>query len=182
MVILTKSKKIIIYFVVIDAILLLAVLIARPIIVGYTVYSQIKELNQSLDTYTKNIGDIRSEMLMATNNLSYCYSMNQQLLSKMQEDNSKILDYQTQINSLKREINDLEDNCKEEKEGLQKEVDEKTAELADLKEDYGNLVRNTANNVCCKAKIDNPRIKYYKVEGDKIVCLEEGSLEISCAL
>ncbi len=182
MVILNKSKKIIIYFIVIDAILLLAVLIARPIIVGYTVYSQIRELNQSLDTYTRNINDIRSEMLMATNNLSYCYSMNQQLLSKMQEENSKILDYQTRINSLQSEINNLKEDYKEEKDELQRELDDKSAELGDLRESYDNLVRNTANNFCCKARIDNPRIKYYKVEGDKIVCLEEGSLEISCAL
>ena len=177
-----RSKKIIISFIVIDVLLLLAILIARPIIVGYTVYTQIRELNQSIDTYTQNINDLRMEMMTATSNLSSCYSMNQQLLSKLQETNSKILEYQTSINSLEKEISNLEESSKEEKEELQKELDDKIAELSDLKTDYNNLIKNTANNVCCKAKIDNPRIKYYKVENDKIVCLEEGSLEISCVL
>lgn len=182
MAITNRSKKIIIAFVVIDMLILLAIFVARPIVVGYTVYTQIRELNQSLEIYTQNIGDLRLDMMTATSNLSSCYSMNQQLLSKLQEDNSRILEYQTNISSIQREINSLEENYKEEKEELQKEIDDKIAELSDLKADYNNLIKNTANNVCCKAKIDNPRIKYYKVEGDKIVCLEEGSLEISCSL
>lgn len=182
MAITSRNKKIIISFVVIDIVLLLAILIARPVIVGYTVYTQIRELNQSLEIYTQNIGDLRSEMMMATSNLSSCYSMNQQLLSKLQETNSRILEYQTNISSIQREISSLEESSNEEKEELQKELDDKIAELSDLKTDYNNLIKNTANNVCCKAKIDNPQIKYYEVKADKIACLEEGSLEISCAM
>jgi hypothetical protein len=63
---------------------------------------------------------------------------------------------------------------------LQEQITLKDDSIKGIKTDYDALAQNTANNLCCKAKVDNSNIKSYKVENNKVVCLEEGSLNISC--
>lgn len=63
---------------------------------------------------------------------------------------------------------------------LESDLEEKEGDADELNLKYDLLAKNVANNICCKAKVDNPNIKYYAVENDRIVCLEEGELGISC--
>jgi len=66
-------------------------------------------------------------------------------------------------------------------EELDKLINEKQEEIDDLRLQYDLLAENLANNLCCKAKVDNPGISSYKIENNMIICLEQGGLDISCS-
>ncbi len=53
-------------------------------------------------------------------------------------------------------------------------------EIADLNNTLNELGKNSANNICCKMRVDNPNIKAYNLDGNKVNCLESGGLTLSC--
>ena len=55
-----------------------------------------------------------------------------------------------------------------------------TTENDALKKQFNEVVTNSANNLCCKAKVDNPKIRFYKLESSRIVCTEDSGTSVSC--
>ncbi|PIN70075.1 hypothetical protein COV93_02975 [Candidatus Woesearchaeota archaeon CG11_big_fil_rev_8_21_14_0_20_43_8] len=53
-------------------------------------------------------------------------------------------------------------------------------DITDLENNYNALANNTANNICCKARVDNPKISAFKISDDRVVCLEEGNNRLNC--
>ena len=60
------------------------------------------------------------------------------------------------------------------------EVERLKIELVQVKADSLAFVKNMANNLCCKAKVDNPGIKFYIVSNNKIVCTVDSGEPIIC--
>ena len=161
-------------FVIIASIIVLILLIlfaVKPSIIGYSVYQQVKDSNYSIEEYGKNIKELESQLLMANTNLSSFSEFNKKLLGEFTKYSDKISECKSNLDALKVEFN-LSIT----------EVEKRKEEINDLKLQYDTLAKNLANNLCCKARVDNPDIKYYKVEDNKIACVEEGILEISCAV
>ena len=159
-------------FVVIASIILLILLIlfaVKPSIIGYSIYQQVKDSNYSVEEYGKNIKELESQLLIANTNLSSCSEFNKKLFGEFTKYSDKISECKSNLDALKVEFN-LSIT----------EVEKRKEEINDLKLQYDALAKNLANNLCCKARVDNPDIKYYKVENNKIACVEEGILEISC--
>ncbi len=52
--------------------------------------------------------------------------------------------------------------------------------ISDLEASYNELARNSANNICCKARIDNNAINSYRVESNRITCGENIENPLSC--
>src|SRR3989344_4113307 len=159
-------------FVVITSIIVLILLVlfaVKPSIIGYSVYQQVKDSNYSIEEYGKNIKELESQLLMANTNLSSFSEFNKKLLGEFTKYSDKISECKSNLDALKVEFN-LSIT----------EVEKRKEEINDLKLQYDTLAKNLANNLCCKARVDNPNIKYYKVENNKIACVEEGILEISC--
>ena len=63
---------------------------------------------------------------------------------------------------------------------LNNDLDTKQIDYQNLEEKYLALSRNTANNLCCKMKIDNPDINFYEIQNNKIICLEGGTKFLDC--
>lgn len=185
-----KNKVLIITLLVILS-MLIAVYIIRPGIIGYTAYQKINALNFSIEDYGKNIQELKANLLVSNTNLSACSDFNKKFLPELEK-------YLDRLNECKNQMNDLEINLslkagsyEEDIRNMKKDLEEKdiyikgalsekNKELENLKNQYDILAQNTANNLCCKAKVDNSKIKYYKVENNRIVCLEEGQSGISC--
>lgn len=165
----TSRKKIAVFLVCINILLITAMFFARPIAIGYSVYGQIKQLNQSLETYTNNLHELRSNLAESTSNLSSCYEFSQQLLSNLQQSNNDMLELKEKTSLLRQDNKELGQT-----------IADRDAELGKVKENFDALAANMANNLCCKTKVDNPEIKYYRIEGNKVICLTEGTIRISC--
>lgn len=63
---------------------------------------------------------------------------------------------------------------------LNKKLGNVTSDYETLKKSYSAIMNSSGNNICCKAKVDNSRIRFFRVESDKIVCAEDLGTEIKC--
>ena len=196
-----KNKILVTTFGIVAVMLIMAIVI-KPIIVGYTTYQKVKSFNYSLDDYGKDINQLKTSLLISSTNLSACADLNnkfsvqlEKYLDKFSECAGELKALQVNFtltqNSYENNLGKLQDSLDEKDryyKGLAEQKDaeinkmksEKEAEIDNLKTQYDTLAQNSANNICCKAKVDNPKIKHYKIDNDKVVCLEEGEKALSC--
>ena len=176
--------------------------ILGPSIIGYNIYQKVKSSDYTLEDYGKNLKQLENNLLFLSANLSLCKENNNQLLSALNINEGKYSECKTKLGILevnynltmedyRRKLENLNielerknkevETLKEEKNAAVKEIIDKEEEkISILKTQYELLAKNMAYNLCCKAKIDNPKIKFYKIENDRIVCLEEGTVAITC--
>ena len=197
-----EKNKILVITAGIVLIMLLMAVVIRPIIVGYTTYKKVRSYNYSLEDYGKDVQELKNRLLVSSTNLSACADLN----SRFSEQLDKYLDkysecagqlkaleanfsftqdaYENLLASLRDSIRDKEEANKRIIEEKNKEISkiqsDKESELNSLRLQYDTLAQNAANNICCKAKVDNSRIRYYQIENNKVICLEEGTKAISC--
>ena len=142
--------------------------------------------------------DLKLMLIASKTNLSLCNDFNNKLLKYFEKYQDKILVCQNSLQSLefnnsifKSQLNSNIKGLRLEMEMKDKELkllidelnslrDAKVKEFEILKSEYYLLASKSANNLCCKAKIDNSKINYYAIENHKVLCLEKGTLKISC--
>ncbi len=183
---------------VIVVIVILGLGFANSAYTGFAIYEKAVQSNQSVDDYLSGVDFLKSELGGLGIDIKSCNDLSNALLEKY-EDKSKSLaacisdkeelreNKSTELNKRDEQIKQLNDTKNSEisslnsqMSDLQKTLTEKTDDYGKLSEDYGNLVNNTAMSICCKAKIDDPLLKYYKVEDDKIVCSHYSGTPLNC--
>ncbi len=185
------EKKFFLSIIIVILLVLLVTFVINPILTGYGVYKQIKDSNQSVGDYLEDVQELKSSLLVSDANLSSCQAFNKEVLTRMEKAFEKFSECKSELGILEADFNSSKKMYKEKLEDLEVKLDERRDEIDKLKAEkeveikewedrYVILVQNLANNLCCKAKVDNPDIDYYKVEDNKIVCLEDGELSISC--
>lgn len=179
-----RKSKYDMYLIIATAVFVIAVIvfIARPFWAGYSIYKQAADSNLSVVDYSKNLKELEAQVSTAEVNLSSCYFFNSNMLSQLEGLTENLLDCEVNYTKLKEKLDSSEKGCEEEKSKAESSLQDKTNELANLQSAYNTLAKNTANNLCCKAKIDNSRIGYYSIdkESNKVTCLEAGTQAISC--
>jgi hypothetical protein len=148
----------------------------RPAVIGYSVYNNVKESGLATDDYSLNVENLNARLIESEANLNSCMEQKSGLESELGQKDSEIdsvndnLDEAVQESEEKSaEINDLSDRNKD-----------LEASLASEKENYEELLRNSARSICCKEKVDNENIGYYTVTDGKIECSEEEGEELDC--
>jgi uncharacterized membrane protein YqiK len=177
-----QKSKYDIYLVIATLIFVIAVIvfIVRPFWAGYSVYKQAAESNLSVADYSKNLKELEAQVSTAEVNLSSCYFFNSNIMSQLEGLTANLLECEVNYTKLKEKLDSSEKGCEEEKKRVESSLQDKTNELANMQNSYNTLAKNTANNLCCKAKVDNNRIGYYSIENNRVICLEQGTQAISC--
>jgi len=175
-----KLKRNVIILSIVFVVMILAVFI-KPSMTGYSIYQQVKESNYSIEDYGENIQDLKTKLLVSDTNLSSCSAFNKELLTELEKYSDKFSECNSELNVLKANFSLLRTDLDQKNEEFNKLINEKQEEIDDLRLQYDALAENLANNLCCKAKVDNSDIISYKIENNKIICLEEGGLDISCS-
>lgn len=141
-------------------------------------------------------------LLVSKTNLSLCNELNKKFSADLEKFVDRSSDYKSELSALKANFTFAMERCDENIKNLRKSYEDKIedinkdndkaseelkklkdkaeSDLSSLKSQYDTLAQNAANNICCKAKVDNPRIRHYQVESNRIMCLEEGTKAISC--
>jgi len=112
---------------------------------------------------------LESELLILSTNISSYNSFNNRLLERIEISSKEKLELESLSKQDKEKIQVLETN-----------LDTSQIKYQNLEEKYLALSRNTANNLCCKMRIDNPDINFYEIQNNKIICLEGGTKSLSC--
>ena len=68
----------------------------------------------------------------------------------------------------------------DEKQELTEQLNEEIAEGDKLEDDFKELAENSANNICCKLKVDDQSIDSYSVFGNRIICGSGEDIALSC--
>ena len=126
---------------------------------------KLAECNTNIENTKNYINELEKKLLVADTGLSSCQDKNSEIVTSAKDSSDKLTACQNELNSVG--VN------KEEIEKLKKDI-----EL--LKNNYDELAQKTANNMCCKERVDNPSIKYYDVLNNKVICLVDGTKEVSC--
>ncbi|HLD01112.1 MAG TPA: hypothetical protein VJC39_05175 [Candidatus Nanoarchaeia archaeon] len=204
---LNPYKKYFNIFLVVIAVALVVAFVIRPSIIGFGVYQETKTGNYSLDELGSNVQELKFKLELAENNLSLQSNYNSNLETELAKKNQALTEclarkgsledsrslYDQNVELFKDKINLLEnvdsdevaaiqhtlDLCTEEKSKL--EADNLGQEEFDkLKQEYELIVKNSALNICCKKKIDDPEINSYRLINNKIVCQQDGEVSLSC--
>ncbi len=198
----SSHKKIAIVAALIICTIILSGSIIRPAFIGFATYEKIKNSNVSVDEYGKNVRELENSIIIKSTNLSACTEQNSKLFTEWKNYVEKFSNCQISLGAMSANLSmlssqstkkseDYNNLAKEKNEEIEKLknknqfetqaiIDEKNTTISKLNEEYDALARNSANNICCKAKVDNPKIGFYSVNNNKIECLDEGTLSITC--
>lgn len=174
-------------------ILLLVVLffMIKPALNGYSISRQLKEIGLTPSEFMKSIDTVKSKLLIAETNLETCKSVNNDLmLGTASEKNStfkclqdkSLLDLKFSL--LKSDYDFNLSRIKAEYEQRKTEVDTKLSQnnllVNKTLEDYSSLAQNSADNICCKTRVDDKRIDSYVISNNVIVCASGEKNKITC--
>ena len=196
-----RYKSFVTYFVVV-ILIVFSMFMIRQIFSEYFSSSKSNSECPSKSNLDKEITNLNHQFLICNANLTSLNYFNENLISSLETYSNEVVSCKIQLNEIEFIFNDSKNNYEAEIKSLNDVIlsksaeiellqSEKNAELLRLKiqlDDeisnlswrYNILAQITANNLCCKAKIDNPKISFYKVNNDKVVCLEEQGIRISC--
>lgn len=173
--VLFKNRKLGIAAIVIVALVLVS--IAGSGLSGYLVYT-------GEDTIPhETIQDVRSALLVSDTKLSTCNEYNDELLGRIDSVTRESVQCSSEMDKIRSESSGMEQQYADEIRTLQEELDSERSnrqEVEAVRKEYESLANNTANNICCKARVDNPNIGYFRVENNRIICSEDGETAISC--
>lgn len=143
---------------------LLIIFIIKPNFLGFSVED--RQLVNFTENYTGVMQQSESQVLNLNTSVLLCNQFNERILRDLKNQSDKLAECASELTASRINFNEAKKDCEE--------------RVNDSGFQYNILGRNTANNLCCKAKIDNPDINYYKIEDNSVICLEKGELVISC--
>ncbi len=181
-------------WVVMGLIVILFVL-SKPAFIGYRMSQEFKDVEMTPSEVLARITNYKSDLKVSETKLEACEVASDKLIDDLalEKDESFACDqtkdelesdYEQQIKQLNLELMSVNEtaNQRVKDEISLIEVQLSNANLATeaLQRDYDDVVKNSADNICCKAKVDNQDIDSYIVSSNKIVCTTGEDKRISC--
>ncbi len=189
--------------------ILVALFVVRPALLGYGVYQEAQSSNLSVQDYTQNMQQLNHDLDVAKANLSSYSTFTGALLTQVDQKNTDLTECKVQLERIKidveqaqkqvadkekevtdfqgkmqqtidQQVSDKTSTLEQEKTTCQDGLTKKETEVSGVQAKYDQLVKNTAKSICCKAKVDNPQINFYDVVDNKVTCLEQGTNQLNC--
>lgn len=160
--------------IVIAAVFLFA--LVRPAVIGYSVYGNVKKSGLATNDYSLNVESLNNRLKETENNLISCTEQKSQAESALAGKDSEIESVGEDLDELKDEVEKRNEQIRT----LNEKNSEIETELEEEKDNYSELLKNSARTICCKEKVDNEKIDFYTVEDGKITCSEESGEELKC--
>lgn len=163
----------------------------KPALNGYNISKQLKDIGLSPSEFMKSIDTVKSKLLIAETNLETCKSVNNDLmLGTASEKNATFKCLQDKsllelkFSLLKSDYDFNLSRVKAEYDQKRSEADSQLSQnnllVNKTLEDYDDLAQNSADNICCKSRVDDKRIDSYIVSNNIIVCASGEKNKITC--
>lgn len=147
-----------------------------------------------IDAVQGQLDKLKTDIAFFSSNLTSCYEGTSSLTISLQSCKSDTAICQADFAKLSANKTVAEQVCLNEKVSLQlslstaearatalnKTLSETATNYDSLKKQYTSLASNSANNICCKARVDNANIKFYNIASDKISCSESSGTSLNC--
>lgn len=139
-----------------------------------------KRLSAGMEDFVTRLSDAKTELSTAKTDFSLCNSENARLSSGLEDFVDELASCSEDLAEEKTSREKVQNECGQRIEDLLAKLEQQEAGSSTWKVKYDLLGQNTANNICCKQRVDNPAIKAYILDNNRIVCLESGALNITC--
>jgi hypothetical protein len=150
-----KNNKFAVPIILISAVIILSLFVSFKA-TGYSVYSnQLDDCNAEVSTYEEEVESLKTDVAKLTTDLE---------VSK-----DKVSEKDDTITDLKQDILSVEAD-------QEKSVDRYNT----LIEKFDLIVDNSATNICCKRKVDDPTINSFNIEDNELVCTTGGTFDLDC--
>ncbi len=189
--------------------IVLAVFVVRPALLGYGIYQQAQSSNLSVRDYAQDMQQLSHDLDVTKANLSSYSTFTGALLVQLDEKNDELTECKVQLERIHVSVEEAQKQVadkdaelstvrSEAQTNADQQVAERTASLeqekvacenslaakekavGEVQAKYDQVVKNAAKSICCKAKVDNPQINFYDVVDNKITCLEQGTNQLNC--
>ncbi|MBL7051860.1 MAG: hypothetical protein ISS01_02120, partial [Nanoarchaeota archaeon] len=136
--------------------------------------------------YAAEVEVLEEELSILNTNMSTVAGINGELIGLVESSTEEYIACEQEKSSLQSNYDNVYSNyqsCLDNEASLSSvsdEVESLEEDLDELQEDFDSLAQSSANNICCKKKVDDSGIKYYNVAGNEIVCSSSSGESLSC--
>jgi len=170
---------------------LIMIIIIRPAFIGYRLSKDFERIGLDVENIMSELDTLKSDVLFAETQLESCRIVNNETVAELRNEKNRTFLCQSANLKLLSDIEQLQSeysrNMTEVERRYQENRSQAEVELNQLKADYQELVgrhetivQTSANNICCKNKIDDQNIDSYVVSNDRIVCTVGEPNRINC--
>lgn len=163
----------------------------KPALVGYKVTKQFEEIGVDVSEFMKEVDTIRGENIAVKTTLESCEKTKEEYLSQASGEKNNTYACIQQVSELKAHLDQANSQYTFNVSQLAKEYDQKKAEVqlnltqmqtqySQLQTTYDTVVSSAADNICCKARVDDKSVDSYIVSNGRIICTSGEEDKISC--
>jgi len=178
-------------FAMVAILLLMVILLARPAVRGYQITKEFDPTEISLTDLIKELKSAESQIYLINSSLIASGALLQECNVKLAtQANSALVsknlatDRESQLKLLKQSQDfnrsSFEKQCQDTQKTWQRLLDQTKTQLSELEQKYDEIIKNSANNICCKEKVDDKYIDSYIVFNSHIVCTHGSDKKIQC--
>ena len=164
----------------------------KPALLGYNILNQFKGLGLSPLEFIKGLDLVKQKLLIAETKGDICASENRDLLSDITSEKNASFKCLLEKNSLEAKLNQargeydfnlsiIKKDYEQRKTEIELELSQNEFLLNKTISDYNNLGENSANNMCCKLRVDDKRIDSYVLLNNMIICVSGEENKINCS-
>ena len=164
--------------------IIVIIILAKPALLGYKISKQIEDIGIEPGEFLRSIDAVKTQLLVTKTNMETCNSSNKALLLDLSAEKDTSFRCSQEKNVLETEykfnISRIQSEYDRRKSDIEAELSRNNLIVNETVENYNQLLENSANNICCKARVDDKRIDSYIVSGNAIVCTSGEENKISC--
>ena len=158
--------------------------LVKPALLGYKISKQVEEIGLTPSEFLKSIEAVKSKLLVAETNLETCKGLNTDLVEDISVEKNTSFKCSQEKNALesqyKFDMSRIQSDYENRRNEIEAELNRNNLVVNTTLDDYSKLLENSANNLCCKARVDDKRIDSYIVSNNVIVCTAGEEKKVSC--
>jgi hypothetical protein len=179
-------------FIVFQIILLVViVLLIKPALLGYKFSNQFEEIGMSGSDYLQQMDEIETRLAISEATEQGCENSKDNVLREIKNERQKTEECKDDIQVIEAKLANLNNefrlNTSITRENFIDSIQKNEIEVRDLRvennrltENFDTLAGNSANNICCKARVDDSSIDSYSTSGNRIACGSGRENVLSC--
>jgi len=157
------------------------VLTIRPALRGYKLNQEFEDLGTNAAEFIRQLDTFKSDILITETSLTNCQKTNEDYLVQLNNEKNETFSCNEEKRIITKEFELNLTMMKSEQGQKKSEAEIDLAQLSIEHEDLQRTVANSADNICCKNRIDNPDIDSYSISNSRIICTVGGEEKISCS-
>jgi len=159
---------------------IILVILVKPALLGFKISKQFEEIGVEASDFIRQADKTKGDLRIAETQLESCKGLNEDYLQDTADEKDKTFACEQKNQELTFDLTRVETEFEQKQQTIQAELTSLQSQYSELKSTHNTVLENSANNICCKAKVDNKDIDSYLISNGKIVCTIGEGESINC--